>query len=218
MLRIPFAAFFLRRFARLLPVLVCLHLASPLIAAETTPDSVPCPACRGTALCAAPGCKEGKTLCPATCIKRESPGWHKKKLDNFPDDYLWLDFKFTDGSGRTQYISDRHIGELVAYENGAPVPRGVCPTCQGSAHVACATCKGDKSCTVCAGAGRFVRDQTLFTLTDSQGRPLEAVIRSRQADSVTVLRLADQRVFDIPLAKLSPESTELIERHFPAKN
>ena len=153
MLRILLPSYFLRRLAALLPVIVGLHLACPLLAAETPQDSVPCPTCQGTATCTAKGCKDGQTPCPATCIKRDSPGWHKRKNNGFPEDYLWLEFKLTDGTGRSMFISDRHMGELVEYEEGRPVVRGTCPTCQATSRVPCATCKGTKNCTVCTGAG-----------------------------------------------------------------
>lgn len=197
-------------------ILASFFLSSPgLRAAEG--ESAPCPACRGTAVCQANGCKDGKMLCPATCLKKDAPGWIKKKIEGYPDDYLWMAFRWKVGEDSgTQYYSQNHLGELIEYENGKPVNRGRCPKCEGSSRVTCSTCQGAAKCGVCAGAGKFVRDQTLFTLTDAQGRAMEAVVRSRKGDTITVMRLPDQKVFDIPLAKLSAESTERIEQRFPA--
>lgn len=208
------------RLARLLAAaalaLACLAPAPSLRAAEG--DTIPCAACRGGGACQAKGCKEGKTPCPATCLKPDAPGWHKRKIEGFPDDYQWMAFKFKDGTNRIQYISDRHMGELIEHdENGKPVSRGRCPKCEGSSRLACATCDGDAKCKTCGGSGNIAAGGEKLTLTDSQGRALEAIVRSRQGDTITVMRLPDQKVFDVPLSKLSAESNELVEQKFPAR-
>lgn len=137
-------------------------------------------------------------------------------MEGFPDDYIWMGFSFKSGNEtRIQYISQNHIGELIEYDNGRPVTRGRCPTCEGTSRVVCAICTGTGKCVACAGAGKFVRGETLFTLTDLQGRSLEAVVKVRTATALTVLRLADQKTFDIPLANLSPESLAQLDSRFP---
>lgn len=187
--------------------------APSLSAAEHEP--IPCVACRGSGACQAKGCKEGKTPCLATCLKPDDPSWHKRKIEGYPDDYLWVGVKFKDGTNRTQYMSDRHMGELIEHDpDGRPVTRGRCPKCEGTSRVACSTCAGDAKCKACSGSGKIAGGETL-TLSDAQGRALQAVIRSRQGDAVTVMRLPDQKVFDIPLSRLSAESNELIEQKFP---
>jgi hypothetical protein len=202
--------------------LLCLAFAlclGPLAicAAEPGPDTVPCPACRGAAICSARACKDGTTACKATCIKRDGPGWIKKTIEGHPgvENWMAIPYRTATDSG-TQYFSPAHIGELIEIENGRPVTRGQCPTCKGTTRVPCIVCQGSGKCLTCAGAGKFIRNVSFFTLTDAQTRPLDAVIRSRQATTITVMRLADQKTFDLPLDKLSSESRELIEQHFPA--
>lgn len=183
----------------------------------TASESVTCPACRGDVACRAKGCKEGKVSCPATCLKLDAPGWIKKKIEGYPDDNIWMVFPIKlPGDTRIQYYSQHHAGELIEYEKGIPVNRGRCPTCEGTSRVECATCKGSGKCAICGGAGKFVRGETLFTLTDVQGRSLEAVVKARTAAAVTVLRLADQKTFDIPLANLSAETLARLDSRFPA--
>ena len=181
-------------------------------------DTVACPSCRGSVVCLVKGCKEGKVSCPATCLKLDAPGWTQKKIEGFPDDYIWMGYPYkVGGETRIQYISQNHVGELIENDdNGRPVTRGRCPTCEGTSRVVCAACAGTGKCAICSGAGKFVRGETLFTLTDLQGRSLEAVVKARTASALSVMRLADQKTFDIPLANLSPESLAQVDSRFPA--
>lgn len=194
-----------------------LFLASPTVAADET-SVIACATCRGTGACQAKGCKEGKTPCPATCLKKDAPGWTTKKIDGYPDGMLWMVFEYRDEAGKKKWqaYSQHHVGELIEFEKGQPVNRGRCPKCEGSSRVTCATCKGDAKCKTCGGSGKIAVGGEKLTLIDAQGRTLEAVVRARKADTITVMRLPDQAVFDIPLSKLSAESNELVNQRFPA--
>lgn len=208
---------FLKLLRFLRGIILATLFVQALAFSATENESAPCPACRGTAVCQANGCKDGKMLCPATCLKKELPGWTTKKIDGYPDGMLWMVFEYKTETGKGwQAYSQNHIGELIEYENGKPVNRGRCPKCEGSSRVTCSTCQGAAKCAACSGAGKFLRNQTLFTLTDVQGRAMEAVVRSRKGATITVMRLPDQKVFDIPLARLSAESVERIEQRFPS--
>lgn len=182
------------------------------------PNEAVCVGCRGSGICGGNGCKEGQAICPATCLKRDGPGWIKKKIDGYPDDYIWQEFKWKMEDGRTgyQWFSQHHAGELIEFEpNGKPVSRGRCPTCEGDSRVTCKVCKGSTRCPACVGLGKFIRGKNLFTLTDLQGRALEAAVLGRTAETVTVLRLADEQVFGIPAKNLNAESLAMLDKAFP---
>ncbi len=180
---------------------------------------VRCPTCRGDGHCHVRDCKEGQIPCPANCLKPDAPGWTKRQIDgqNEADaEKLWFPYEYkAKGKKETAWFPREQAGELIEMEKGKPVARGRCTVCQGAGHIACRSCKGTDKCSTCLGEKQFVRGQNLFTLADAQGREIEAVVRSRKADRVTVLRLADLQIFDIPLEKFSAESTERIEQRFP---
>ncbi len=182
-------------------------------------EVVTCPTCRGKGECTVRDCKEGQVPCPANCLKPDSPAWTKRQIEGQSEadaEKLWFPYEYkVKGKKEIAWFPREQAGELIEMEKGKPVARGRCKSCQGAGHVACRSCKGTDKCATCLGEKKFVRGQNLFTLADAQGREIEAVVRSRKKDRVTVLRLADLQIFDIPLDKFSAESTERIEQRFP---
>jgi len=182
-------------------------------------ELVTCPTCRGKGDCHVRDCKEGKVPCAANCLKPDSPAWTKRQIEGQSEadaEKLWYPYEYKVGGKKEfAYFPREQAGELIEMEKGKPIARGRCKNCQGSGTLTCRSCKGTDKCASCLGEKVFVRGQNLFTLADAQGREIEAVVRARKADRVTILRLADLQVFDIPLDKFSAESTERIEQRFP---
>jgi hypothetical protein len=179
-----------------------------------------CPSCRGDGVCRARDCKEGKIPCYSECLKPDAPEWTKRQIEGQSEadaEKLWFPYVYkVSGKKETAWFGREQAGELIAIEKGQPVSRGRCPGCAGSGRIVCQSCAGSGKCFACLGEGKFTRGRNLLTLTDAlQGREMEAVVRSRTAESVTVLRLADLKVFEIPLDKLSAESNELLAQRFP---
>ncbi len=74
-------------------------------------------------------------ICPANCLKRSSPGWHKMPGD---DTHIWMTFNYTDhktGKHGSKSFSNAHIGDVIVFENGVPQDKGKCPICHGTGHV-----------------------------------------------------------------------------------
>ena len=69
-------------------------------------------------------------ICPANCLKLSMPGW--TKLPGEDPNKIFMKFPF---SGGYQAWSNHHLGELIVYENGKPVSKGKCPTCNGTGKV-----------------------------------------------------------------------------------
>lgn len=215
------------RLRRLLSLVFTLALAATLLVSPATllqaaedGETVGCPPCRGDGVCRARDCKEGKIPCYSDCLKPDSPEWTKRQIDGQSEadaEKLWFPYSYkVNGKKETAWFGREQAGELIAIEKGQPVSRGRCPACAGSGRIVCQSCAGSGKCFACLGEGKFARGRNLLTLTDAlQGREMEAVVRSRTADRVTVLRLADLKVFEIPLDKLSAESNELIAQRFP---
>lgn len=208
------------RFLCLLAFGLALGFPLPGFAAKDG-ESVACPTCRGDGHCPLRDCKEGQASCPATCLKPDAPGWTKRTIEGQTEadaEKLWFPYEYkVKGKKEIAHFSRDHAGELVEMNKGEPVLRGRCTICQGSGRVACRTCKGTDKCPTCEGERTFVRGQNLLVLTDFQGREIEVVVRSRKKDAVTVLRLADLQIFDIPLGKLSAESIERLDQRFPVQ-
>lgn len=116
------------------------------------PDQqTPCTQCSGSGNvgdCKTPKCKDGMIPCPDKCLKADSftgpPDAEGKR---------WRTFRGKSGSNARW--SDAHIGELVVMENGEPVNKGKCPTCDGTTFVKDPACNGTgkKPCKVCKGKG-----------------------------------------------------------------
>lgn len=67
-------------------------------------------------------------VCPAPCLKANDPRWFVK------DGRRWITIRYS--SKRAWNISDYHVGEYVANENGDAVLKGKCPVCGGTGQVA----------------------------------------------------------------------------------
>lgn len=114
-------------------------------------EKVECTQCTGSGNlgpCKTPKCKDGKIPCPDKCLKADS-------FTGAPDaeGKRWRVFR---GKDRAELrISDAHIGELVVVENGSPVNKGKCPTCDGTTIVDDPICGGTglKKCNACKGKG-----------------------------------------------------------------
>lgn len=114
-------------------------------------EKQPCTQCSGAGNlgeCKTPRCEEGKIPCPGKCLKAET-------FQGTPDaeGKRWRVFRGR--SGTNLRISDAHVGEVVAMENGEPVMKGKCPTCDGTTRVIDPACKGTelKPCAACHGHG-----------------------------------------------------------------
>lgn len=217
-------SFLTRSLSRLLCVFtftltVLLPQAAFSAEAKKDGETVACPTCRGNGHCFVRDCAEGKVPCPADCIKPDSPAWTKRQIEGQSEadaEKLWYPYEYkVRGKKETAWFTREQAGDLIEMEKGQPVSRGRCTNCQGSGHVACRSCKGTDKCSTCLGEKKFIRGQNLFTLADAQGREIEAVVRARKADRVTILRLPDLQIFDVPAEKFSAESTERIEQRFP---
>jgi hypothetical protein len=110
-----------------------------------------CETCSGTGNlgeCKTPKCKDGQIPCPDKCLKAES-------FTGAPDadGKRWRSFRGK--SGGVAKWSDAHIGELVVMENGEPVNKGKCPTCDGTTRVVDPACGGTSKriCKICKGHG-----------------------------------------------------------------
>ncbi len=66
-------------------------------------------------------------VCPMPCLKANDPRW---RLRN--DGQRWLVIQSSRGG---MNISQHHIGEYVAIENGMPVLKGRCPVCEGAGQI-----------------------------------------------------------------------------------
>jgi hypothetical protein len=169
--------------------------AEPLTLAQG--DRVACPECAGEGSIPCPAhCNHGKLRCPASCLKKDDPGWMPGQ-----EGKTWMLFPShrPDGSGGHMW-STLHIGQLIVYENGVPVNKGICPTCKGTSVVDCKKCdgKGSLVCPLCQGrktvgtaeaeaylaALAAERQKNAITLSD--GRVLHGKIIGKTADKVII--------------------------------
>jgi hypothetical protein len=95
---------------------------------------------------------------------------------------LWQIFTSTDGHYRLS-VSQHHLGEVVAMQDGKPTPAGRCKICGGTGKVTCRVCQGTgrQTCPVCNGTKFVPPDWT----------PTNNPWFNRQPD---VIRLKDGRV------------------------
>jgi hypothetical protein len=116
-----------------------------------------CDVCAGTGVlsCGAPGCVNGKVRCPASCLKRDDPGWQHLDVPGHNPNDLWMRFDNDDG-GSTAW-TQAHIGELIVKVDGHWVDQGACPVCHATGWIPCPVCHGGKVCPVCKGEGRLRR-------------------------------------------------------------
>lgn len=68
-------------------------------------------------------------VCPAPCLKANDPRWTLR-----PDGKRWIRVQYS--SKTAHLISEYHVGEYVANENGVPVLKGTCPVCGGTGQIA----------------------------------------------------------------------------------
>lgn len=159
-------------------------------------DRVVCPECAGEGSIPCPAhCDHGKLRCPASCLKKDDPGWmdHDGKIMKmFPS--------HKPGLLGGHWWSTLHIGQLIVYEDGLPVNKGICPTCHGTSVVDCKKCdgKGALVCPLCKGLKTLAkadadaylaavaaeRQKNAFTLSD--GRVLRGKIIGKTADKVII--------------------------------
>ena len=77
--------------------------------------------------------RKGWIPCPGNCLKLATPGWIRKKMDNFPDNYVWFPFKY---EGGTEYYSQNHLGHIIKTSQYSPAKdTGICPICAGTGWV-----------------------------------------------------------------------------------
>ncbi|HEY3323149.1 MAG TPA: hypothetical protein VGP72_22035 [Planctomycetota bacterium] len=107
---------------------------------------VTCPKCNGagSGRCTAKGCVNGMVDCPNSCLKLSEGKWESR------DGVRWRSFPRPGGWAEW---SERHLGEVIAIENGNPVNKGRCPQCDGKTKVKCGTCNGtsEATCAFCKG-------------------------------------------------------------------
>jgi len=107
-----------------------------------------CKNCNGTgqAKCTVKSCVNGMCDCPGQCLKLSEGNWEFGQ-----EDLRWR--KFTYPGGWASW-SERHLGQIIAYEDGKPVNKGVCPQCNGTTKIKCLLCTGSGKivCPVCLGS------------------------------------------------------------------
>jgi hypothetical protein len=108
---------------------------------------IACTACKGkgAGACTAKGCDKGEVACPGNCLKFSEGKWVKGK-----EDLMWRRFDY---KGGYMEWSERHLGEVIAMEDGKPVNKGKCPLCNGTTKAACKVCEGQGAakCALCKG-------------------------------------------------------------------
>ena len=109
----------------------------------------PCQTCKGTGgigKCPTPNCVDGKIPCPRPCLKLSAARTNKEGKKE------WV---FHGKNGTTWTFSELHEGDVVVMENGDPVDKGKCQTCDGTGKIGDPACKGTghKLCPDCKGAG-----------------------------------------------------------------
>lgn len=160
-------------------------------------DRVACPECAGEGFISCPAhCNHGKVRCPASCLKKDDPGWMPGQ-----EGKTWMVFpSHKPGANAGHMWSTLHIGQLIVYEDGEPVNKGVCQTCHGTSVVDCKKCDGQGMlvCPLCKGAKTAAkadaeaylaalaaeRQKNALTLTD--GRVLKGKIIGKTPDKVII--------------------------------
>jgi hypothetical protein len=158
--------------------------APPPEVAGPGPNEKVCFACngQGTVPCPVPGCKNGQVDCPGPCLKLSKGIWRHTDIDGKPSDVLWQVFNSPDGR-ETFAVSEYHLGEVFAIQDGQLKDLGKCKICGGTGKVTCSVCKGTGRviCPICNGQ-KFI--PIAWTPTDNPWF-------DSQPD---VIRLADGRV------------------------
>ena len=174
----------------------------PSVVAGPGPNEKACFQCDGvgTVVCRAPGCKDGKADCPGACLKLTRGTWVHMTVAGHDPRELWQNFPGANGQGGTAW-NQNHVGEVVVYQNDAPVNIGPCKVCSGTTKVTCPACKGlgRRACEICAGK-KFV--PVAWTATDNPWF-------NRQPD---LIRLKDGQVILGRVAATTGEEKTIVTR------
>jgi hypothetical protein len=119
--------------------------------AQPKADEKTCFNCQGEGMvkCDAPGCQNGRVLCPGGCLQLDRGVW--VHLAGQPATELWQKIYY---NGRYMgAYSEHHVGDVIAVQNGQLVDTGVCPICGGTGKVNCTVCNGTGHvvCPICQG-------------------------------------------------------------------
>ncbi len=194
---------------------------APAVAAD---ELIECPVCSGTGSTRCKvKCDAGKVKCPKACLKREDPGWKTGAEVGQDQGQKWKYFPYRKkGIKGGAYWSEAHVGEIIEYQDGMPVTRGLCKTCKGTTKMECGTCKGTgvRVCHLCNGKKQVLgaeaealknaeqlkakdADASEFTLTD--GRTIRGKVTMRTAVKVFVT-LGDGKLVEIAKDEIAEES------------
>jgi hypothetical protein len=159
--------------------------------APVAADQVACVACKGSGVCPEPGCESGQTVCPRTCLKKEGP-WKKVKVEGHGDNELWQEFK---GQTQGKMWTQAHIGELIEFENGDPVNKGACPTCNRTGKISCTLCAGTDVCVACGGTKLMTKEQKKTWEKQAKSESIaKAALESLRADEAKAGEKKDRLV------------------------
>lgn len=118
------------------------------------PNEKVCFACDGTGMvkCPVPGCINGQADCPGPCLKLSKGIWRHTDIDGKPSDVLWQVFNSSDGR-ETFAVSEHHLGDVIAIQDGHLRDIGKCKICGGTGKVTCDVCQGTGKviCPICNG-------------------------------------------------------------------
>jgi hypothetical protein len=177
--------------------------ATNTIAAAPGPGEKICFECNGEGefKCRVKGCNFGRVICPGPCMQLSRGTWIHMSIPGHGANELWQKFYFHDGSKHFQAVNDKHVGEVMIYENGVPTRLEFCPTCGGGGHIDCKVCKGTgrEVCELCQGK-KFI--PIAWTPTDNP-------VFNRQPD---IIRLADGQVMLGRIAASSGEERTIVTR------
>ncbi|HEY9790422.1 MAG TPA: hypothetical protein V6D22_08485 [Candidatus Obscuribacterales bacterium] len=77
--------------------------------------------------------QHGWVPCPGDCLKLAMRGWHHRHVDGFPPSYVWMEYRYSDGS---HLYSQHHIGHIIrTYVDRPAEDVGICPVCGGTGWV-----------------------------------------------------------------------------------
>ncbi len=192
-------------------------IPAPAEAAGPGPGEKVCFACKGegAVACLVPGCKDGQVDCPGPCLKLSKGVWRHTDIDGNPSDVLWQTFDSPDGH-YSLGVSEHHLGEVVALQNGRPTLIGKCKICGGSGRVKCEVCKGTGgvTCPVCNGKKfipaawtptdnpYFNRQPDIIRLTD--GRVLLGRVAAEAGDDRTIVT-RDKKILHVNVSDILPK-------------
>jgi hypothetical protein len=134
------------------------HVGLPTKDAEGR-DLVPCNRCltTGQITCQGHRCKEGHVPCPGRCLKLSDGGW--QRIEGKDPNQLFMLYRF---AGRTQAVSQAHVGEIFEVRLGKFYALGACPTCKKQTTITCKVCGGTGKtvCTECKGQKVVLKEKS----------------------------------------------------------